>query len=259
MWTSKPVEDLISFCSVSIQDDISALTYLRGRGASESQISVHRIGALPSSFRLDPESDLDHDENCTEASESCTTCRLNHWVSRHNKSKSLDGLSSSSVIFPLTSPSGIIYGLQARSIEKKVFDTFMVKDRPEAVFFGAAANSLNIFQGRTVVITEGPMDMLVVERNTGLPTLALTTNSLSRHQSKYVARIANRIVIVLDGDEAGRNGAKSIIHYFGRDADCIDVRLDKLDKTCKDPNELWSKHGDKKLAQFFKQAIARAI
>jgi len=256
--TYNPLNSLLDYVKQEVHENDIAKNYLLSRGASLDQITVHSLGSLSTLMKFDSTLDGSHKFDVEDGC-NCNTCRLNFWVYRHIKAKESEGISGPSVIFPLTGPSSKVYGVQARSVEKKVFDTFMLDVRPEPIFFGAGTNMLRIFNSGTLVLTEGPMDMLVTERLTGLPTVALTTNSLSRNQSKLLSRTVNRLVCVLDADEAGRAGVKTILDRWSREIECIDVKLSKLDKMVKDPNEAWTKFGDKKFQSFLNQSIARMI
>ena len=69
--------------------------------------------------------------------------------------------------------------------------------------------------GRNVVLVEGFFDCMVVNQ-AGFPALALMGSSLSEQQTELLASHFRHVVVVLDGDEAGRKGTEECLVKLGR-------------------------------------------
>lgn len=63
---------------------------------------------------------------------------------------------------------------------------------------------------RTVIVVEGFFDSFAVHRAGHPAVVALMGCTLSRHQADLLSTHFDRIVLMLDGDDAGRRGAISI-------------------------------------------------
>lgn len=226
----------------------AGLSYLLGRGVDKTQIERHKIGLLIEPYEIEDTYD------CLCLGDHCDVCRFKNWIQHHqNKLKSPD-FAGGFIVFPLSGESKATYGLQTRSILKKSFDTFMVTSRPEPVFFGTAANVMTIYNYSSVVLCEGPLDMLVMERNLSSSCLALTTNQPNTSQGKFIKRYCDTVILCLDADPAGVKGSKYVMDLFMGTIQTMNVRLSNP-WGCKDPNDLWRKLGDVKLRSFLRKQI----
>lgn len=65
---------------------------------------------------------------------------------------------------------------------------------------------------RTAIVVEGFFDTLAVHQ-AGYPTVVgLMGSTLSRYQADLLATHFDRVVLMLDGDQAGRQGTMSVAH-----------------------------------------------
>jgi len=243
--------DFVQWSKQQLLESADGLEYLQGRGASKSQLHQHDVGFVTSPWVPDLSMDVMHSDKCDD-SPICDSCKFTRWSSDKNGFKLVDR-----VVYPITTYSGRIVGVQTRSIKEKLYDTFMLSRRSEGQFFMAASAFPSVFSMKLVAIAEGPSDALVVERILGIPTLSVLTNSLNLNQSKAILRFADSIVCVLDEDAAGRDGVKRIVRDFGRLKQVVDVRY--KDHGAKDPADLWLKHGDPKCKKILQDSLPPAL
>ena len=212
--------------------------YLMGRGSSDDQWSRHQIGFVDEQWI--PESDLDpgHSEECEETP-SCDSCKFIKWAGGESSWKLNDR-----VIYPITTYSGAVCGIQTRSIKEKLYDTFTLSKRAEAHFFMTAGSMSSLYKNRYVVLTEGPSDALVAERMLNLPTLSVLTNSLNVNQARFIDRFVDTIYLMFDNDQAGRDGTLKTVRSFSPAKTVVDIRVKTTDM--KDPADIWRALGDLK-------------
>jgi DNA primase len=67
---------------------------------------------------------------------------------------------------------------------------------------------------RTVVVVEGFFDAIAVHQ-AGYPVVGLMGSTLSHHQADLVCGSFGRVALMLDGDEAGRQGTTAIARALG--------------------------------------------
>lgn len=239
--------------------------YLSSRGVSSYQSSRHSLGYVGGSFCPDPVDDPFHNslcENESHRSNWCDTCRFISWSSTwesldqdSKKTRHVGKRIHGSIVFPLTSYSGNIVGFQTRSIKGKSFDTFLCSKRPEGFFFGTSANIHSIWSSKEVMISEGPSDQLILERLVSDKVLAITTSSPNLSQIRFLKRFVKRVLLCLDLDKAGRDGASSFISKYGSNFDIVDVNYRHASYTAKDPNDLWKCIGDDPFRSHFSKLI----
>ena len=84
-----------------------------------------------------------------------------------------------------------------------------------------------------MIVVEGFFDTIMVHQ-AGYPVVGLIGSTLSRHQRDLLAGHFDRVLLMLDGDQAGRQGAVSIAEMLG---DRISVSVISL-KDGQQPDDL---------------------
>jgi DNA primase len=165
--------------------------------------------------------------------------------------------------YPLLSPAGGLIGFEARSMTEKKISEFRL---PEAewnpVFVNAPQTTARLWEGGSVWVTEGVFDLLAVEMVAppGDAVMATLRAGMSRRHVEFLTRFArNRVYMAYDNDETGRKatlgwkdsvtgkyrpGALDLLKRAGLRA--IDFRY-----RGKDPGEVWSSGGHRKLRRVF--------
>ncbi len=214
--------DFVVECHTNISD--RHIEYVQSRGGGINEINIFKVGCIKT--KVD-----ECDKNC----KVCDECKLSAWSSRH-----ID-----KITYPIISYSGSVIGIQARSIVKKEYDTFMISRRPEVGFFGLGQID-EIFKTGILWVAEGPADAMVIRRLTGQPTIALMTNTIGykNDRVKFFTRFVKKVYVCLDTDQAGKEGKKSIISLVDHGVEVFDV---KYTSSQKDPADTWSAVGDEVL------------
>lgn len=167
------------------------------------------------------------------------------------------------VVIPLWSPSGALLGIEARSREVKKITEFRV---PEAswnpVMIGAVDAAEKLWAGGSVWVVEGVYDLFamswVIPKEDAV--IATLKAGLSKAHVSFFSRLCtNRIYMVYDNDETGRKatygwvdpttqkrrfGALELLQH--ENLHVVDYRY-----RGKDPGEVWSSGGFRKLQTTF--------
>ncbi len=203
--------------------------YLRGRGASESQIEALRIGSIRGKF-----DQVDGDQR-----------RFTKWS--HGLTRIQGHLS-----FPLHDQTSSVAGLLIRDLVEKNYSKWTLSAaKGSAYFFGLPAAIEAIWATRVAWIVEGPFDWFPLQRL--YPnTLATTTDALTWHQCTFIRRYVRTVMLALDMDAAGREGIEISRKRLGRGVDIRPVTY-----PLKDPGSFWEQRGEAAFNRHFTQ-VARA-
>ncbi len=245
------VESFVIWAHSCVLDSDESISYLMGRGVSESQINLHKIGYVGGSFEADSKLDPYHNVCCGDHKKSflwCDSCIYNEWSSGFSTPGSrIIG----NIVLPLTSLTRKVVGFQLRSIQGKNYDSFLSKKSPEAFFFGASIAVEHIWKNKSAILVEGPFDQLVVERLVKKNVLGLTTSSISKSQKRALARLVSRVYLGMDYDKAGREGVENFIKYSSEEFECEELKYSSIISGVKDPGDLWKLLGDTRFKQRF--------
>jgi DNA primase len=124
------------------------------------------------------------------------------------------GLLRGRIVIPIHNASGELIAYAGRAIDGQ---------EPKYRFPAGFRKSLVLFNlhraiatnASTVVVVEGFFDTLVVYQAGYPAVVGLMGSSVSRYQADLVATHFDRVVLMLDGDNAGRQGAASIVQTLG--------------------------------------------
>ena len=120
------------------------------------------------------------------------------------------------------------------------------------IFYGYYQAQKEIKAQKTVIIVEGYMDMLALYQNGIKNVLAPCGTSFSEEHAKFLSRIAEKAVIVFDGDDAGINGAKKIVEKLMQFE--VDTRHVLIPQN-QDPDDfIKSENGKEKFLQLIENA-----
>jgi DNA primase len=78
---------------------------------------------------------------------------------------------------------------------------------------------------RTVVVVEGFFDTIAVHQ-AGYPVVGLMASTLSKYQADLLTRHFDVVLLMRDGDEAGRHGSLSAAHALGTRVSVSTISLD---------------------------------
>jgi DNA primase len=252
----------LEWANYGLSENQVAREYLLSRGVSEEQWARHKLGYIPGPFEVNVNQDPGHDPNvCGDKSKDylwCDSCRFVRWSSTWEeeddgfKVRVVGGRIKDCIVLPLSDYTGIYIGFQVRSIVDKVYDTFVSRHRPFGYFFGLAPNIHKIWSTRTVWLTEGAFDQLVIERLVTSNVLAITTSSIGKAQGRFLTRFTETVNWCADRDKAGRDGFKRFYKYYHDKIQINDISFPCIQKGDKDPGKFWERVGDEKFTRHFR-------
>ena len=79
------------------------------------------------------------------------------------------------------------------------------------IFYGYYQAQNAIKQEKTAILVEGYMDMISLYQNGIKNVIAPCGTSFSQEHAVFLSRVAQKVIVIFDGDKAGINGAKKII------------------------------------------------
>lgn len=128
--------------------------------------------------------------------------------------------------------SGKVVGLTFRTIEGP--KDFLTWGNNKGNFYGLGQLSQSFKYGDPIILVEGLMDCDVVKQY--YPnTMAVLTAGLTKNQVAVITRLTNRVILMLDNDEAGERGT-----YLSENAikNKCSITVFKHHPKCKDPGDL---------------------
>lgn len=263
------IDKFLDWAHFCLLENEEAQTYLLSRGISSDQWSRHRLGFIGGQYDVISDLDPSHSNACFHRDTKhlrCDSCHYKSWSSiwegdDSHKEQLVGKRIIGSIVFPLTTYSSQCIGFQIRSLKEKVYDTFMVRRRPEGFFFGTSSAIESIWATQTVTLVEGPADQLIFERLVSPNVLALTTNSVADSHFRFLRRFVRHVNLCLDLDKAGRDGASSFLKREHDFHSVTNIKYPKMlkpgvdSKLTKDVNDLWQCVGDSKFKQIFSKLI----
>jgi DNA primase len=123
------------------------------------------------------------------------------------------GLLRGRIVIPIHNATGELIAYAGRVIDGQ---------EPKYRFPAGFRKSLALFnlhraiatKARMVIVVEGFFDAIAVHQ-AGYPVIGLVGSTLSRHQADLLAAHFDPVLVMLDGDEAGRQGTAAITPLLG--------------------------------------------
>ena len=161
------------------------------------------------------------------------------------------------VIFPICDEMGAPIAFGARKIDPEDEPKYL--NSPESGVFhkgrglyGIHLAKKSIIDSRTAVICEGYTDVIACHEAGVTNAVATLGTALTREHARVLKRLADKIVLLFDGDAAGQRAADRAIEAFF--AEPVDVRICTLPDEL-DPDELLRQPGGRAR---FDEALARS-
>jgi DNA primase len=161
------------------------------------------------------------------------------------------------VIFPICDEMGQPIAFGARQINPEDQPKYL--NSPESGVFhkgrglyGIHLAKKSIIDARTAVICEGYTDVIACHAAGVTNAVATLGTALTRDHARVLKRLAERIVLLFDGDAAGQKAADRAIEVFF--AEPVDVRICTLPDEL-DPDELLRQEGGRAR---FDEALAKS-
>jgi len=213
-------------CLRSAPEAAAARDYLRGRGLSQPTIDRFQLGFAPPSWdwllRQSSAAGIGRDG----------LVRAGLAVEREDRSGHYDRFRGR-VIFPIRDPQGRCVAFGGRVLPGERPDAAKYINSPETPLFSKSSMLYGLdtareamAQSRRAVVVEGYTDCLAA-RQAGIgDVVAVLGTALGERHAKLLRRYADRIILVLDGDDAGRRRANEVLEVLL--AEPVDVRIARM-------------------------------
>ena len=203
-----------------------ARAYLAGRGLTPATIERFRLGFAPQSW------DWLLRQAAVSGISAADLMRTGLAVERQGRSGHYDRFRGR-VMFPIRDPQGRCIAFGGRVLPGPDADPAKYINSPETPLFSKSSMLYGLdtareamTQSRRAIVVEGYTDCLAA-RQAGIDdVVAVLGTALGERHAKLLRRYADRIVLVLDGDDAGRRRANEILDVLL--AEPIDVRIARM-------------------------------
>ncbi len=129
------------------------------------------------------------------------------------------------VMFPIKNEEGQVVGFSGRTYKDESKETAKYMNSPESVVFKKNRILYNIHRARRVVqekkrlvLFEGFMDVIMAEKAGIEEGAAVMGTALTAFHARILGKVAKRIVLCFDGDEAGREAVRRFLGDLGKNA-----------------------------------------
>ncbi|MFM8635170.1 MAG: DNA primase, partial [Planctomycetia bacterium] len=213
-------------CLRAAPEAAAARDYLRGRGLSDETIGRFGLGFAPASW------DWLIRQASSAGSGTSLLAATGMAVERQDRSGHYDRFRDR-VMFPIRDPLGRCVAFGGRVLPGAPPDSANYINSPETSLFSKSSMLYGLDtareamgRSRRAVVVEGYTDCLAA-RQAGIDdVVAVLGTALGERHAKLLRRYADRIVLVLDGDDAGRRRADEILDVLL--AEPIDLRIARL-------------------------------
>lgn len=137
------------------------------------------------------------------------------------------------LMFPIRDPSGHCIAFGGRVLPGAQPDTAKYINSPETALFSKSSTLYgldtareSIIASHRAIVVEGYTDCLAARQAGVKEVVAVLGTALGERHAKLLRRYADRVVLVLDGDEAGRRRADEILDLLLSEP--IDLRIARL-------------------------------
>ena len=227
-------------CLRSTPEAAPARDYLRERGLSPDTIDRYQLGFAPQAWdwllRQAAAAGIGRDD----------LVKAGLAIERDDRSGHYDRFRGR-VIFPIRDPQGRCVAFGGRVLPGDRPDSAKYINSPETPLFSKSSTLYGLdtareamAQSRRAIVVEGYTDCLAA-RQAGIgDVVAVLGTALGERHAKLLRRYADRIILVLDGDDAGRRRANEVLEVLL--AEPIDVRIARMPSGV-DPCELILEQG----------------
>jgi len=204
----------------------AAREYLAGRGLPAESIARFQLGFAPQAW------DWLLRQAAAAGIGAADLVKTGLAVERQDHSGHYDRFRGR-VIFPIRDPQGRCVAFGGRVLPGAPPDSAKYINSPETPLFSKSSMLYGldtardaITKSRRAIVVEGYTDCLAA-RQAGIDdVVAVLGTALGERHAKLLRRYADRIVLVLDGDDAGRRRANEVLEVLL--AEPIDVRIARL-------------------------------
>jgi DNA primase len=213
-------------CLTGSADAAAARDYLTRRGLSDATIQRFQLGFAP------PAWDWLLRQASAAGIATADLVKTGLAVERQEQTGHYDRFRGR-VMFPIRDPQGRCVAFGGRVLPGAPADSAKYINSPETPLFSKSSMLYGLdtardamTKSRRAIVVEGYTDCLAA-RQAGIDdVVAVLGTALGERHAKLLRRYADRIVLVLDGDDAGRRRANEVLDVLL--AEPIDVRIARL-------------------------------
>lgn len=215
-----------------------ALTYFKSRAVSFESINIFELGYAPNNWdnllkflHLKKKYSL---ANILAAGLIIKT-KTNRYYDRFR----------GRIMFPLKNHRGQVVGFSGRVLDPKIKEAKYINSPETLVYhksemlFGYHELFREIKKKKEVIVVEGEVDVITSSQNHVNHIVAIKGSALTKQQAKLLERVAERVLLSLDSDNAGVNATKRAIEVLkDTKLQLRVIDISKLPGGYKDPDEL---------------------
>lgn len=228
----------------------AARDYLRQRGVSDAVAEVFRLGCAPATgsvvVRLVQQQKV--------PPEFAIKMGL---IARRRSGDGFHDRFWKRLMFPVTSPSGEVVAFGGRMLGEGDGPKYI--NTPETpvyrkgeVMFGLQAAAPAVRRSGVVLLVEGNLDVIMMYQHGLENTLAPMGTALTPQQVRLLGRMADEVVAIFDGDDAGRAAAVKCIPLLVDGG--VEGKIATLPRE-HDPDSLLRQQGREAMTRLIKQAV----
>ena len=213
-------------CLSSSPEAAAARDYLHSRGLTPATIDRFQLGFAPQSWEW-----LLRQAAAAGMSRS-DLVKAGLAIERDDRSGHYDRFRGR-VMFPIRDPQGRCVAFGGRVLPGERADSAKYINSPETPLFSKSSMLYGLdtardamTQSRRAIVVEGYTDCLAARQAGIEDVVAVLGTALGERHAKLLRRYADRIVLVLDGDDAGRRRANEVLEVLL--AEPIDVRIARM-------------------------------
>lgn len=203
-----------------------ALSYIINRGLSKEEVEQFDIGLAPEGFQnLRP-------EVITTAWEESIGIELG--LLKKNEKGNVYDFYRNRLMFPIRDSSGRVVGFSGRSLSEDIREAKYINS-PNSLIYDKGRQIYNLYFAqeeirtvRKVYLVEGVMDAIGLYSRGIKNVLAPLGTSFTENQAKLLKNLTDQVILVMDGDTAGKKGALRASEILIREGlSCTVVLLEK--------------------------------
>ena len=188
-----------------LPDSHEVKNYLAARGLNEDLVNSYKLGYAPDAW-----SDLA--QYFAGKRVPIAAAEQLGLLKKRDKGNGHYDLFRHRVMFPIFSPTGQCIGFGGRVLSKEQNPKYLNSiDSPVfhkgKVFYGLDHSAKYIRAADEAIVVEGYMDWLALAKVSVNNTVATLGTALTTEHAKLIKRYTQKILVLFDGDDAGRNAA----------------------------------------------------
>ena len=163
------------------------------------------------------------------------------------------------LMFPIVDKFNHTIGFSGRALNSDAFAKYKNSPQTEAFDKSNTVFAINLVKKekqkngiKSVIICEGQMDVIAMHKAGFKNTVACMGTALTPNHAREISRLADKVILCLDGDSAGKNATMKAIPVLLEQK--LEVRVALLPGG-KDPDEILKEKGKEHLRQYLMSAV----